>query len=356
MEYRSTKEDIINYFNSEAISQSQLKLLTVSSQAFLEVKEPEKFFEEKEHFVIGSAVDDWITMGETYFDDNYFVSKLETKPSDTIKSIVQQVFSQKENDDWFEQRLSILIAIEAHNYQPNWKPETKIAKVSEEGEAYWYELVNSEGKQILSLEEYSLITKIVNQLQEHEYVNWVFQKEGHIDIYYQLPIYFEIQNTYCKALLDMVIVNHQDKTIQPIDFKTLGDYTKNFPYHVKKRRYDIQASWYTEAIKYWRNLTHKDYFIHNFTFIVASTTRTCPPLTFTMSSDALSIGKWGCTLQSTGTQLDQKGFLFKKEIVGWFELLQLYDFHVENGFEVDQEIILADGHFIIEHDYNKTIA
>jgi hypothetical protein len=41
----------------------KLKLLSISAQAFQEVREPDLFFEEKEHFLIGKAVDDVITMG-----------------------------------------------------------------------------------------------------------------------------------------------------------------------------------------------------------------------------------------------------------------------------------------------------
>jgi len=234
---RSSKEQIDEYRTMNAVNQSMLKLLSVSGQAFLEVKQPEMFFEEKEHFLIGSAVDDFITMGEEYWDNNYHVTNI-VKPSEVIMSIVQQVFHSRTSDDWFQQEL--LSAIEAHNYQSNWKPETKIKKVSEEGERYWLELINSENKTVIDVNQYAKVQSIVNQLLTHNYTKGYFIGDKDRDIYYQVPIYFTLEDINVKALIDMIIVDHETGTIYPIDIKTIGDYTKNFDYQCYRRRYDIQ--------------------------------------------------------------------------------------------------------------------
>jgi hypothetical protein len=350
---RSSKEQIQEYINSPAMNQSKLKLLSISAQAFQEVKEPEMFFEEKEHFVIGKGVDDLITMGQEYFDENYHISDI-TKPSDTIMSIVQQVFQSKESDNWFDQNL--LPAIEAHNYQPNWKPDTKITKVSVEGETYWNELLQSENKQILSKEQILKIDSIANQILEHRFTKDYFKLDEFTDIYYQLPIYFTVDNIECKALLDMVIVHHRLKTIIPVDIKTIGDYTKFFDYQCLRRRYDIQASWYMQALFNWRDINYERYSVKTFKFIVASTTKQCDPVIFDATNNFINAGKYGSSkvryyyLNSGSGELEESA----TETYGWKKLLKIYNWHNQNGWDKDYEIETNNGIFTIDSDYQRS--
>lgn len=353
MVVRSSKEQIQEYIDSPALNQSKLKLLSISSQAFQEVKEPDLFFEEKEHFVIGKGVDDLITMGQEYFDNNYHISDI-TKPSDTIMSIVQQVFQSRESNNWFDQNL--LSAIEAHNYQPNWKPDTKITKVSVEGESYWNELLQSEGKQVLSKEQILKIDSIVNQLLEHRFTKDCFITNEFEDIYYQLPIYFTEEDVECKALLDMVVVNHKLKTITPIDIKTIGDYTKFFDYQCLRRRYDIQASWYMQALYNWRDINFQEYSIKTFKFIVASTTKQCDPVIFDTTINFINSGKYGSSkvryyyVNGGNGELEESS----TETYGWRKLLKIYNWHNKNGWDKDFEIESNNGIFTIDSDYQRS--
>jgi hypothetical protein len=336
------------------MNQSKLKLLSISAQAFQEVKEPDLFFEEKEHFLIGKAVDDFITMGEEYFDENYYVSDI-TKPSDTIMSIVQQVFQSRESDNFFDNNL--LSAIEAHNYQPNWKPDTKITKVSVEGESYWNELLQSEGKTVLDKEQILKIDSIVSQILTHRFTKDYFIANEHINIYYQLPIYFTEEDVECKALLDMVIVNHELKTITPIDIKTIGDYTKFFDYQCLRRRYDIQASWYSQGLEKWRDDNLKDYQIDNFKFIVASTTKQCDPIVFNTTNEFINAGKYGSSKVRYYYVQDGNWKYLKEsesEMYGWKNLLQIYKWQEENGWDKDYEIEINNGIFTIDSDYQRS--
>ena len=347
---RSSKKQIQEYIESSAVNQSKLKLLSISAQAFQDVKEPDLFFEEKEHFLIGKAVDDAITMGEDYWNDNYYISNT-TKPSDTIMSIIQQVFQSRMSDNIFENDL--LSAIEAHNYQPNWKVDTKIAKVSTEGESYWFELLQSEGKQVLDKDQYMKCLSIVNQLTEHRFTSLYFSDIPDWDSYYQVPIYFVIDGIECKALLDMIIVDHEFKTISPIDIKTIGDYTKFFDYQSKKRRYDIQASWYMEAMKQWvidNNL--ENYTLDDFQFIVASTTKQCDPLIYNTTNSFIDAGKYGLT-KEIAYSISNDSFVSTVENYGWEKLLKIYQWHEENGWDKDYEIENNNGIFNLLGDYQK---
>ena len=179
-----------DYYNSPRLSQSKLKLLLSGVKAFTEVKEPELFFEEKQHFILGSAVDCLVTRGTEQFEQEFYISRLENKPSDTVKSIINEVF-YKANitpeqiglfaPNFIDYRDLILESCDSHNYQLNWKNETRVNKILENYE-YWNELVESNGKIILTTEDESLINKIMlnflqNDNTKYYFTNFAEEKE-----------------------------------------------------------------------------------------------------------------------------------------------------------------------------------
>ena len=126
-----------DYYTNPAISQSQLKLLLGPDPSiFNTIQEPDLYFEEKKHFIIGNGVDIQLTRPIEEFNQKFHISNLQNKPSDTIKSIVNQVYDRvKETYPNIETiqnyNNAILDACNDHNYQPNWKTETRIAKIIE---------------------------------------------------------------------------------------------------------------------------------------------------------------------------------------------------------------------------------
>lgn len=325
-----------SYFEHPAISQSQLKCLLIHPRAWTNQRESELYFEEKKHFVIGSAVDYYLTQPDKEFSEKYHISSLQNKPSDTIKSVINQLFDTiteqfdiKDigNITYSGYKLLILQCCDAHEYQMNWKEQTRINKICEHYE-YWEDLKQAYGKTVISQEESDLIDKIVMSLRTHETTSKYFNKA---EIKYQVPIYFDYLDVQCKALLDMVIFDRKNKTIQPIDIKTMGDYTLNFPKSLRKRRYDIQAAFYTEALKW----LYPDYKILPFKFIVESTIEPGQPLVFTCNSSLLEMGKNG---RAEKHLVDDLGEVYQRlqEIKGFTQLLKLYKYYSTNGFELDQ--------------------
>ncbi len=236
-----------DYYINPAISQSQLKLLLGPDPSlFNTVREPELYFEEKKHFIIGDAVDCQLTRPIEEFNNKFHVSTLENKPSDTMKSIINQVFDlvKEEVGELADKGVlrdhisKIVDCCNVHNYQPNWKTETRVAKVLEAHE-YWEDLKAAEGKVVLSQEENTLISQIVMSIRTNPTTSKYFETNKDIEILDQLSIYFSYCGIDCKALLDRVIIDHKNKTIQPIDFKTMGDQTLYFPKSLRQRRYDI---------------------------------------------------------------------------------------------------------------------
>lgn len=344
-----------SYFEHPAMSQSKLKGLLISSKVFTEDEvQSELYFEEKKHFIVGSAVDYCLTQPTAEFSDVYHISTLENKPSDTIKSIINMVFDKAV--EIFEGEVGlisdhyslILNSCEEHSYQVRWNDDTRVNKVAEHYE-YWEDLKAARGKIVLSQEEATLIDSIVMSLRSNEVTSQYFTAEG---VEFQKEIHFTVKDIDCKALLDIIIVDDKSKTIQPIDLKTIGDYVTNFPKSLRRRRYDIQAAFYTEALKQ----EYPGYRILPFKFIVESTTNVGSPLVFTCSNDILYIGKYGRpTLELTGVAHPHSIMKAQRfeAVKGFIQLIELYKYHLEHGFEVDKDI--RDNNFEMTMDWNGVV-
>lgn len=358
-----------NYYTNPAISQSQLKLLLGPDPSiFNTVQEPDLYFEEKKHFIIGDGVDIQLTRSIEEFNQKFHVSNIQNKPSDTIKSIINQVYDHvKEvySDIGIIQNYSgaILDSCNDHNYQPNWKDSTRVAKIVEAWE-YWEDLKAAEGKVVLSQEENDLISQIVMSIRTNSTTSKYFETNKDVEILDQLAIYFPYCGIDCRALLDRVIINHKDKTIQPIDFKTMGDQTLYFPKSLRQRRYDIQAAFYTEALKYFverDDKTLQDYKILPFKFIVESTINPGNPLVFTCNNELLRIGQYGAPKTDIYGKIGSSGYdhmseyksMSTSEIKGFHQLIEDYKWYMENGFEKKREIVESQGEF--EIDWNGII-
>jgi hypothetical protein len=165
-------------------------------------------------------------------------------------------------------------------------------------------------------------------------------------MYYQFPIYFDYREVKCKALLDMVVVvrNQEGKilNVTGIDLKTMAGNTHKFNYSMFTRRYDIQAAWYSLALADYFAIDLESASMKPFMFVVESTTFVGKPLVYTLAESLLNIGKNGkraVTLVDTNLfdKLSTNAIL-KKEILGYEQLLDLYIYHTENGFDEEKEV------------------
>lgn len=98
MTYRHTDAQIQEYFNNSALNQSAIKvLLKEGMQSFVRkfqmlLTQEELYYEENDSFLVGSAVDYYISQGEEAFKKKYFFSSLQKKPGPKEMSIINQVF------------------------------------------------------------------------------------------------------------------------------------------------------------------------------------------------------------------------------------------------------------------------
>lgn len=220
----------------------------------------------------GSIVDCLVTEPEE-FDNRFMVADF-PKISDTQKSIVECLFSKdyicslKEIPD-----NDLLKAIEQFKYQQNWKPETRIRVIKENCSEYWDMLTLSNGKKVISTEEYNNAVECVTALKTSEATKmWFDDNPFNTDLkgWYQLKFKYEFSNIPVKCMFDRIVVDYKRKIIYPCDLKTSSSMEYEFFKSFMKWNYYIQANMYSwilrEILK--KDEFFKDFIIDDFRFIV----------------------------------------------------------------------------------------
>jgi hypothetical protein len=368
----ATKEEVQEYYGSDALGQSKLKLLLGDLGSF-----HKEFDSSAEHFMIGSAVDCILTNSLEAFNEEYYISEVDKLPSDAVIEILKLVYEDVLQD--YAEHLEvitgqdnplpvtpfhefvgelgnwgayILDACEKTGWQPRWGADAKLKNIVEPSSAYFLDMCLGFGKTIVSQTQNNNIKSIVHSLQSNPRTASFFDRDFYeqmpdLTVYYQFPIYFEYRGVNCKALLDMVFIYRTEEgkiiAIVGVDLKTMNGNTFYFPSSVKARRYDIQAAWYTLALHKHFAVPEGSDVIKPFQFVVESTSYQGKPLNFIVDNSLLGIGRYGrraISLHDTdmfnGDAMAST--IIQYEIKGFEQLLDLYIYHSENGFSEEREI------------------
>ena len=295
----ATTED---YFALDFVSQSALKEIAKGAKAFKRALEPS---EKKDYFTFGSAVDTLLTEPDE-FSKRFFVGEIEF-PSDNIKSIVDKVMEMNSYlnvpKKFSECELEITSGAQQIGYGQSWKVDTLINKVVEGGEAYYEFLIESNGKETLSKSAYYKVEKCVEYLITDKYTKQYFPTNNEmtkgVDYKYQAAIIWNYEHIQCKSLLDILIIDHNSKTIQPVDLKTTSMPTSDFEKGFLKFRYDFQAAFYMNALNTWKeNHNYSDYTILEFKFIVVKSSADEAPMVFTCPDAVVTKAMTGFTTKT----------------------------------------------------------
>jgi hypothetical protein len=364
---RTNKQEIENYFNDEDhINQSLLKKLSGGVDYFNKEREKQAHYDEVTSFVIGSAVDTMLTQGEEIFNEQFYVSMLDVKPSPTVMSIIKQIADtlietrSEEDIALMPGNLSlfpelICSACRNHNWNPKYGDEALIRNILEQGNNYFDETIKSIGKQIISLEEKVIIDNIVKSLKTHDETKDFFENvEENFYVIYQKPVYAMINNVKCKALPDIIVIDAVGN-LTIFDIKTMEEPVIKFPEQAKRFRYDIQAAFYLAVIN--RHLENNNWkltinigedsepmsisvgAIKGFGFIVESKSFTGNPVIYHANQSFLNMGKYGREyLMFKNQDNELTGTLSFSPVQGFLYLLDLYQWHLNNGFDIDRII------------------
>lgn len=204
----------------------------------------------------GSLFDSIITRGKKTLE-NYAL--METSVPDAERKVLDYLAA-----NWYGLTFSTLtvddiaVAASAVGYQSRWSPQTKYDHVSPF--AKYYDTVKS-GKKIVSQKDWDDAMEMYKAFRNSPYLKDLFGTKNTKEIEYIYQPQFLVdmnlpsgKTVKVKVMIDLVIVNHKNKTIQLVDLKTSSMPAYDFAENFVKFRYDIEAAVYTDVMEIVKNM------------------------------------------------------------------------------------------------------
>ena len=286
-------------------------------------------------------------------DEEFYVSNADREPSKTAKKLADWILENY--DPWITDTNDIFG--KATFYNP--EKETihalnDLLELAEEavgsstsfekygGVDYLKEKILSQNKHVISQELYDKAKYATMTLNTHEFTrNYFVNFDKNVEIQNQVPLlwypsyYDDELESPAKSLLDIVIINHEEKTVIPVDLKTTSSFAGGFETQMIKWRYYLQASYYWHAVKYVINNHDKisHYAVKPFKFIVLSSKDVNHPYVYTTSANTIICGK-------NGGIIDR----YDSEVRGWIQLIKDLKWHEKyDKWDYSREIYESNG-------------
>jgi hypothetical protein len=328
------------YALDPAISQSDLKLFEENIVRFHQEKILGVQAEEKkgDHFDLGNLVDTILIAPE--MKDMYYVVT-DYKAAGKLRDVLDTLFENCKamfGPEWLvetasrEKKVVTLLeiseemmkeAITKQEWQNNWKMETKVGKLKDMGAEYWTQLLEAEGKVMVSLENWTKAHNVADEILEDEFIGRELQALKQKDdgvtpspfVVHKHAVLFGVyRGTKMKGELDFFIQDVETLTIWPWDVKSAKSLLQ-FRSNYRKFRYGRQGSYYSNLLKQ----NFEGYTIKPFQFLVIPTESGEFPEKFTMSESELYAAAEGFE--------SKNGYRIK----GWKDLIADYEWHQMTG-------------------------
>lgn len=252
----------------------------------------------------GSQVDTWITEGEDAYNAKYTVYDVPLV-KESVKNVVEKLF--EENKDTFNTLdkipiVYIMAITHCMGFQPNWKPETRVKTILEQGAEYYKALFKIQGKTIVSTEDKDIVRQTVTALKTNPASSMYFSDaDDFLTREYQLKFKSVFDNIEFKCMADLLVTDHHNKIVIPVDLKTSSNPEWDFYDSFVKWNYSMQARLYWKIIR--DNMDKDEYFkdfvLTDYRFVVVNK-NTLTPLVWefedTQKEGTLVYGKEGKTV------------------------------------------------------------
>lgn len=300
----------------------------------------EHLFDKKESpsLLYGSCVDAILTGGQEEFDNHFYVADFPSLGEKEL-AIVKTLFYQfKDTYAGFSAipRDEILAEANGVTFQGNWRDDTRIKVLTERCSQYYNLLYLAGNKTIVSSEVYNDVTRAVEALKTSPATAGYFadnQENSPIRRYYQLKFKANLRLKDAdpivgyRCMMDLAVVDYEDKKIIPCDLKTSSHTEWDFQDSFTQWLYCHQARLYWRVLRANMNKDpyFKDFSLENYRFIVVNK-NTLTPLV------------WEFPLtQAVGTLEDDKGNEYRDPLVIGQELRGYLDLKpaVPNGIDKD---------------------
>lgn len=223
---------------------------------------------------LGSIVDELLFNDKDTFKKSYYIFD-EESPTGTLNTLTNIILN---NYNDIPSKEEILNIISSNNLWNNVKKKEILLSYFDK-ESFWNYLdckFKSINKIIITTEEYNKALELVSILKTHDYSKNILN-DINSEYYYQVKFKILILNTYIKGIIDIVKINHIDKTIEFIDLKTGSNSSLEFRDSFIKWRYYIQASLYQKSFKeICKELKLENYKLLPFKFLYISSKEKVP--------------------------------------------------------------------------------
>ena len=266
----------------------------------------------------GSMVDCLITGSQEEFDDLYYVADF---PSIGDKEqLVAKMLYDKYHDSYelfsYIPNDAILSVINEVGWQKNWRDETRVRVLSERVATYYNLIIQADNKTVVDRPTYDKVIKMVQALKTSPVTQGYFADNdpmSPVRRYYQLKFRAKFEGVCYRCMMDLAVVDYEEKKIYPIDLKTSGHREWDFQDSFEQWSYMIQARLYWRILK--ANMSNdpffKDFTLEDYRFIV-------------VNKESLTPLVWEFPLtRAKGTLINNKGKEFRdpfeigKELQGY---------------------------------------
>lgn len=247
----SWKVDEPTYRNDKSLSYSTLA--RYSREGFNRL---DRLFDQIDtpSLVFGSAVDALITGGQKEFDENFIVAEF-PDISDNLQTITRILFDRYNNSfrriSDIDDEILAEVGKECNYYAGDNYKKTRVKKIKEECQEYYNIMYAARGKKILNTATKTQVDNAVRVLKEDIATKFYFAKDSPfngIQRFYQLKFKATLSGVDYRCMADLIVVDHKNKTIQPIDLKTSSHTEWNFFESFVQWSYHIQARLYWRII------------------------------------------------------------------------------------------------------------
>lgn len=224
---------------------------------------------------LGSVLDCLVTRPND-FEKDYFITKY--NPESKGCKIVMELESMSSELGVKSLREALLYEefaktiLDKYDYYKTRTVYKNRIKELYELEDFYNDVELAADKVLISEAMYNEALKMYNSLKENPVTNSILFSETQYERYFQLQLRTTIGNVDFKCMFDLLVINHKDKQIIPVDLKTTSSSPWEFSKSFKHWRYDIQARLYTRILKNLIKHTEDiyDYKITDYVFIVCN--------------------------------------------------------------------------------------
>lgn len=238
---------------------------------------------EGEALTFGSMVDTIITEGMERFEEKFAVADFDI-PTESVKNVIDALlntFTEDVIEDISDN--DILGICDIVGYQTNWSAGVRVNKIRTLGGTYFNTVRAIGSKTVVSNDVYQSVLATVGALRNSpnsaKYLQQTNEEAG-VEFLYQQKFIDNLNGLDVKCMFDLLIVNHAQKVIMPVDLKTTSVPEYDFQRKFIENRYDIQSRLYYKILRdlIAKDEYFKDFKILNFRFLVVNKESLMPML------------------------------------------------------------------------------